>query len=271
MHKRTVTNMIKQISFKIFALLLLWTQLSFGQNSDFPEKPNPPRLVTDFTNTLNQDEVNALEHKLKTYSDTTSSQIAIVVLKNIGDYEINQYAVELARKWSIGVKGKNNGILILWSTGNRKIYIATGYGMEEKVPDAIAKRIVNQLIIPNFKLGQYYQGLNMATDEIMARMSGTFQADADQGSDKFPFGLIIVLIVVFLIIMNIIRRNGGGNRFNNRNGGGFGSGLPWIISSSGGSGWGGGSSSSGWGGGDGGGFGGFGGGDFGGGGAGGDY
>ncbi len=264
--------MINRISKNVIVFLLLFAQISFGQNGDFPEKPNPPRLVTDFTLTLNQDEINALEQKLKAYSDSTSSQIAIVVLKNIGDYEISQYATELALKWGIGVKGKNNGLLILWATGNRKVYIATGYGFEEKVPDAIAKRIVNQLIIPNFKLGQYYQGLNMATDEIIARMSGQFEGDQSQSEEGFPIEFLFIGLLFLFILLYIIRKNnGGGNSFKNRNRGGFGSGgLPWIISSGGGSSWGGGGSD--WGSGDsGGGFGGFGGGDFGGGGAGGDY
>lgn len=261
-----------QIYFLIFLLFL--TNLVIGQNNDFPEKPNPPRLVTDFTMTLNQEETQALEQKLRAYADSTSSQIAIVVVKNIGDYEMNQYATELAMKWGIGQKGKNNGILILWATGIRKIYIATGYGMEEKVPDIIAKRIVDQIIKPNFKLGQYYQGLHLATDEIIARMSGQFEGDTVEGDGEFPFILIFVLIIFLVILTSIIKRNGGrGNRFNDRNrggfGDGFGGGMPWIISSGGGSSWGGGSD---WGGSSGGSdFGGFGGGDFGGGGAGGDY
>jgi uncharacterized protein len=278
MPKRSVSDMIKKISPKIFILLLLTCQILLGQNalsSDFPEKPNPPRLVTDFTMTLNQEETNALEQKLKAYSDSTSSQIAIVVIKNIGDYEISQYATELALKWGIGVKGKNNGLLILWATGNRKIYIATGYGFEEKVPDAIAKRIVNQLILPNFKLGQYYQGLNLATDEIIARMSGQFVKDQTTGEEEFPLGFFLMLLLFMFILFYLINKNRGGgrgNRFNDRNRGGFGGGMPWIISNSGGSsGWGGGGDSGWGGGGGGGGFGGFGGGDFGGGGAGGDY
>lgn len=244
-----------------------------AQSDVFPEMPNPPRLVTDFTMTLTREETNALEQKLRAYADSTSSQIAIVVVKDIGNYDISQYAPELAMKWGIGQKGKNNGILILWATGPRKIFIATGYGMEEKVPDAIAKRIVNQLIIPNFKLGQYYQGLNLATDEIIARMSGQFVEENQGGTEEFPFVFLILIFIILSIFLIIIRNKGGGrgNRFNDRNrGGGFGGGMPWIITHSGGSSWGGGGSD--WGGGDsGGGFGGFGGGDFGGGGAGGDY
>ncbi len=267
--------MLIKIKSFLFVILLTVSHLALAQTDVFPEKPNPPRLVTDFTLTLTREETTALEQKLKAYADSTSSQIAIVVVKDIGDYDISQYAPELAMKWGIGQKGKNNGLLILWATGPRKIFIATGYGMEEKVPDAIAKRIVNQLIIPNFKLGQYYQGLNLATDEIIARMSGQFvEENQGGGEEEFPFGFFVMMLIFMIILFIIIRKNGGrGNRFNDRNrggfGGGLGGGLPWIISNQGGSSWGSGGD---WGGGDsGGGFGGFGGGDFGGGGAGGDY
>jgi uncharacterized protein len=262
----------------IFFLLFSLSQIALTQSDGLPDPPNPPRLVTDFTLTLNQQEVSSLEQKLRGYADSTSSQIAIVVVKNIGDYEISQYATELALKWKIGEKGKNNGLLILWSTGDRKIYIATGYGFEEKVPDAIAKRIVNQLIIPNFKLGQYYLGLDLATDEIISRMSGQFQAEPEVNYDETASSFIATMFLLGLLLMIIgyiiYKRGGGGpgNRFNDRNrggwGGGMGGGMPWIITHSGGSGWDGGGGSSGGGGFD---FGGFGGGDFGGGGAGGDY
>lgn len=264
----------KAHKFLLFFLLVVGYGLA-AQNASIPPQPNPPRLVTDFTMTLSQEEVNALEQKLKAYSDSTSSQIAIVVVKNIGDYDIADYAVDLATSWGIGVQGKNNGILILWATGNRKIYIATGYGMEEKVPDAIAKRIVNQLIIPSFREGRYYQGLNLATDEIMARMSGTYQADDVEEGEGSILPFLIMMLIFMIVFFYIINKNRGkGNRFNDRNRGGFGGwggGIypPWTIGHGGGysGGWDS-DNSGGWGGG---GFGGFGGGDFGGGGAGGDY
>lgn len=266
--------MINSVLKKIYFLLLFLEPIMLGAQSGntIPDIPNPPRLVTDYSSTLQQQEINALEQKLVSYNDSTSSQIAIVVVRNIGDYEINQYATELALKWNIGQKGKNNGLLILWSTENRKVFIATGYGFEEKVPDAICKRIVDRLIIPNFRNGLYYQGLDLATDEIIARMSGTFSADPNQGQrGNLPIGFFILIIAIIILIIYFLNKYGGGG---GKGGGGKGfwnSSLPWIISNSGSSSWGGGS---GWGSGGssgGGGFGGFGGGGFGGGGAGGDY
>jgi uncharacterized protein len=250
-----------------------------AQSTALPERPNPPRLVTDFTMTLSNDQQAMLEQKLRNYADSTSTQIAIVVVKDLGLYEISDYAIALGQKWGIGQKNKDNGLLILWSTGNRKIFIATGYGMEEKVPDAIAKRIVNQVLIPYFKEARYYEGLDLATSEIAARLQGTYQAEPqDQSGDGslLFFALVFFLFILLFIYIASKSRN---NRFNDRNrrggmsnGGGFF--PPWIIThgGSGPNGWGGsgwGNSGSDWGGGSD--FGGFGGGDFGGGGAGGDY
>lgn len=263
--------MIKQFAFICFLCLVIsHGYVSAQDGNHIPDVPNPPKLVNDYSLTLHQQELDALEHKLEAYHDSTSSQIAIVVVKTIGDYEISQYAFELALKWGIGQKDKNNGLLILWSTEDRKVFIATGYGFEEKVPDAICKRIVDQIIIPNFKLGSYYEGLNMATDEIISRMSGTFEADPNQGQgdEGIPLSTLLFLIVLFIVIIYLINKygRGGGPGGGRRS---LGGGFPWwIISNSGGSSWG---SGGGWSGGSGGGFGGFGGGSFGGGGAGGSY
>ncbi len=252
------------IYFFFTAYCLLTTAHSFAQ--DIPAKPNPPRLVNDFVMKLSPTELSSLEQKLKGYADSTSTQIAIVIVKNTGDSDPYDYAIKLAKDWGVGQAGKNNGLVLLWATDTRKIRIVTGRGMEATITDAVSKRIINTVIKPYFQAGQFYQGLDEATSEIMKRASGEFEADAQSGDDGsiIPILIVILIVVVFLIIA--AKRGGGG-----RNGGrGFSSGGGWagpiIFSSGGSSGWGGGSS-----GGGGGGFGGFGGGDFGGGGAGGDY
>lgn len=232
----------------------LWAQ-------SIPEKPSPPRLVNDFTNTLTSQDIQLLENKLVGYEDSTSTQISIVVVPTIGDSDMNSYAVALGRAWGIGQAGKNNGILILWSTGERKVYIATGYGAEGALPDAYAKRIVENHIIPSFKQGQFAQGLSNGVDQIISYLSGEYVADSE-AEEEFPASIIFTFLLILLIFVLIARRNKGG-------GGGFrgGGGMPYTTYT----GWG--PSSGNWGGGSSGGgsFGGFGGGSFGGGGAGGDY
>lgn len=242
--------------FFMLTIFLLAGWSVFAQS--IPPKPSPPRLVNDLTNTLSVQEISSLEAKLLQYEDSTSTQIAIVIVPTIGESDMNTYAVELGRVWGIGQAGKNNGILLLWSTGERKVYIATGYGAEGALPDAYAKRIVENHIIPNFKQGQYAQGLSDGVDQIIRYLAGEFEAEESLEEDNSWIFIFIFIIVVFIIISRFGRGSGGG---------GLRGGMPYTTYTgwgpSSGS-WGSGSSDSGS-------FGGFGGGSFGGGGAGGSY
>ena len=250
-----------------FLLLLVSLTLRAQDNPALPERPNPPRLVNDLVGILQPNEREQLERKLDTYNDSTSTQITIVIVKTTEPYPIGDYAFQIGRKWGVGQKGKNNGLVLCWATETRKIFIATGYGLEGAIPDAIAKRIVSETIVPAFKQQQYFAGLDAATTEIIQRAKGEYKADPSANNDDdggWIIWLLLGLFVLFIIFRN--RNGGGGSRYNR--GGGFGPVFfPTTFS-----GWG--SSSGGGfsGGGDsGGGFGGFGGGSFGGGGAGGDY
>ncbi len=236
-------------------------------DDSLPNRPNPPRLVNDLVGMLSPGQVQQLEQKLVTYNDSTSTQITIVIVKSTGQYEAADYAFSIGRKWGVGQKGKNNGMVLLWAPGNRKLYIATGYGLEGAIPDAIAKRIITQILAPNFKQLNYFPGLDEATTEMMRRLSGEYKADPrDSGGDTSIGQILFWVFIIGMVIFFISRRSGGGGR--GRGGIGGGMFLPYTTLT----GWGSSSGSFG-GGGDsgGGGFGGFGGGSFGGGGAGGDY
>lgn len=239
-----------------------------GVAQDIPPKPNPPRLVNDFAKALSAEEVAALERKLVAYDDSTSSQITLVIVPTTQPYDISDYAFRLGRAWGVGEQGKNNGIVLLWAPNDRKVFIATGYGLEGAIPDVIAKRIVSDVIIPEFRNERYYQGLDLGIDNIIKYASGEYKADpsASDGEGESPGFLIFV--VAFIIIIIIISRSkggrgGGGRGYRSGRGGGP---IFWPYTTYSG----GGSSSGNWGS-SGGGFGGFGGGSFGGGGAGGSY
>ncbi|MDB4920655.1 YgcG family protein [Mucilaginibacter sp.] len=258
----------------LFINLLLIGFIAFGQ--ELP--PKSGTLVTDFTkSTLNDEQRGLLESKLVQFNDSTSTQIAIVIIKSVGDYDINEFGQKLGRAWGIGEKGKNNGILILVAVGDRKVAIQTGYGAEGAVPDVITHQIIQNDITPRFKQGDYYGGLDDGTSKLMQYMKGEYKASkkpkaSDGGS---PIGFIVIVIVVVILIIVFRKRGGGGGHIIGGRGGaspfwwflggamlGRGSGG-WGGFSDGGGGFGGGSS----GGSDSGGFGGFGGGDFGGGGS----
>jgi uncharacterized protein len=252
-----------------FLFFLFLAQASFAQS--VPAKPNPPRLVNDFANILMPSEVEALEQKLDAYNDSTSTQIAIVTVPTVGDYSMVDYAVKLGREWGIGGKQFNNGIIILVAQNDHKVFIATGYGMEGSVPDAVANEIIDNVIVPNFKQQNYYQGLNEAVNYIMAAAAGEYKAPPKakgSGGGGAVFFIIFILIILFIIFMG--RGGGGGGTMYSRRGSGLGFLGGMIAGNILGGGFGGRGGGGGFGGG-GGGFGGFGGGSFGGGGAGGSW
>ena len=208
-----------------------------------------------------------LEQKLLDYERNTSTQITVVTIKNLGGYEIAQYAVELGNRWGVGHKGKDNGVLVLASMDDRKVNISTGYGLEGALTDATSGRIIRNEIVPSFKSGNYYEGFNKAADAIIAATKGEYTADKkDQREERnLPIGRIVLIIIILLFVLSRMGGGGGGGYMSRRGYRGFGGGFMggFLGGSLGSGGFGGGS----WGGGSGGGFGGFGGGGFGGGGA----
>ncbi len=268
--------------------ILLFLFLSIGTLAlakQVPPRPNPPRLVNESARMLNASQVQALERKLVAYNDSTSTQIAIVTERSLEGDDIFDYSYRLAQSWGIGQGDDNNGILVYVALNDRQIYIQTGYGAEGFLPDALAKRIIENVIKPAFRSEDYYGGLDRATDIIMQLGSGEYSAD-DVNNDsastaEIVLGLAIFLIILIFFVFIIVAAarskygddddddDGGywrGGRYDEgkyrRRGGG------WIfIPGGGGGGW----SGGGGGGFGGGGFGGFGGGSFGGGGAGGSW
>jgi uncharacterized protein len=249
-------------------LLLSFLFLStFCFAQDFPERSNT--IVTDYANVLSAEQRQALEQKLVAFNNATSTQIAVVLMKSVGNYDIADYSVQLFNQWKIGQAGKNNGVLILAAIEDRHVWITTGYGIEGVLPDALCKRVVNYDIVPNFKNGDYYGGLEAGTNTIMSIVKGEFTADdyMKRSKQKFPLAGILIAFIIFIIV--IFSKVNSTRRYSRINGISFW--TAWMLMnaasrSSGGS-WGGFSGGGGFGGGGGG----FGGGGSGGGGAGGSW
>lgn len=237
-----------------------------------PAKPNPPRLVNDYVSRLTPDQQQTLESKLVAYNDSTSTQIAVVIMESIGGADPGDFATELGRKWGVGGSEFNNGVVILITTGGgqgrRHVFIAPGYGLEASVPDYTASQIVNNEMIPQLQSGNFYRAINNGVDAIIKAAAGEYKATSrPRGRGGKGSSIFVILIVMFIIIMAISRGGGGGGRGGMRR---SRSGIPPIIFFPSGGLFGGGGGG-GWSGGGGGGFGGFGGGSFGGGGAGGNW
>jgi len=193
-------------------LLFLGLFLSLAKAQELPDPMYPPRLVNDFAGLLNSEEVNRLEYKLRNYHDTTSTQIYIITVSDLMGYDLADFTFRVGEKWGIGQKGKDNGLIIMIKpkVGNERgeAMIATGYGLEDVIPDALAKRIIEKELIPEFKEENFYAGLDKATTTVMDLASGKFTGDDYLDEGGFPISLIF-LFFVFLYIYSGIRRQKG--------------------------------------------------------------
>lgn len=239
---------------------------NFAQ-AEIPPKPKLQTSVYDEANLLSSYEKSALEQKLINYNDTTSTQLVVATVKTIHGEDIAFFAAQWAEKWGIGQKDKDNGVFILVAEKERKMTISTGFGVEHLLTDALSKRIITNIITPQFKQGDYYSGLDKGTSAIIEVLNGEYQGSPQHNTESE--GIPIVFIILFFVILMIIlsnRNKGRGGRGGRRRNSTAGSILEAIIlSNAGRGGFGGGGS---FGGSSGGGFGGgFGGGGFGGGGA----
>lgn len=222
---------------------------------DIPPKPEIETSVYDDINLLSASQKNDLEQKLIRYADSTSSQIVVAIISSTNDDDISLVGAKWGHDWGIGQADEDNGILILLAKDDREIDINTGYGMEYRLTDILAERIINRIIIPEFKSGDYYAGLDKGTDAIFQVLNGEFKADpSSSNSAQFPVGLVIFLIIVFIIFLIAISnhrrgKGGGGNKgnrsdsrdiieaiiFSNMGRGSYGSGSGGFGGSSGGS------------------------------------
>ncbi len=261
--------------FLITFLFLLSFSIEAVAQLDVPPKPKKETSVYDSADMLSPSEEQLLEQKLINYADTTSTQIVIATIESLNGEYIGLYAPKWAQEWGIGQAKEDNGLLILLSKADRKIWITTGYGLEEYLTDFNTKDIIENIILPEFKNGSFYGGLDQGTTAIFQVLDGSFEGSPvrENKSSGIPVNLIVmgIFFVIFLISLAKKNRNnkgGPGSR------GGMGSTIldAIILSSLGRGAFGGGSSGGGGFSGGGGGFGGgFGGGGFGGGGAGGSW
>ncbi len=201
---------MKKINFKILLItlsfLLIVPQL-FSQ--EIPERPTPPRLVNDFTGVLSREQANQLEKKLVQFNNQTSNQITVVLVNSLNGIALSDFAYTIGEKWKVGQKEFDNGIVILVKPkiGREKgqAFIATGYGLEGAIPDGTTKLIVENEMIPYFKNGDYYGGINRAISVIIPLAAGEFSSDeyAKTTTQGSPIGRIVpflVLIIIFVLM-----------------------------------------------------------------------
>jgi uncharacterized protein len=178
----------------VFLIGLLLTLTSVAQ-VPVPSKPNPPRLVNDYTNTLTPEQVEALERKLVAYDDSTSNQVAVVIIPDTKDYPIEDISLQILRQWGVGGAEHSNGVVLLVAKNDRKVRIETGYGLEGAIPDITARAIIDNDLLPNFRENNYYAGIDHATDDIFRAAAGEYKAPAGYNKKGKGGGIGIAKII----------------------------------------------------------------------------
>ncbi len=191
----------------ITSVLVFLFSLSINGN-DLPKRPNPPRLVNDLAQFLAPAEAQNLERILQDFSNTTSNQVVFLSVKDLKGYDVNDFASRVGEEWGVGQKEFDNGIVILVKPkfGNERgqVSIQVGYGLEGIIPDAIAKRIIENEIIPLFKQDRNYEGIiagisvlqNLAKKEYSYK--DYMKKSGNEGTGIAPFIIIIMFLSVFL-------------------------------------------------------------------------
>lgn len=180
------------------SFFLLCLQQATAQEIRYPQPQYPPRLVNDFAKVLSYTETQWLEDKLLAFDKESSTQVNIIILDSTGTSDIALYATEIGNRWGIGRKGKDNGVVLLVAVKDRKVNISPGYGLEGVLPDVTCQQIINKELLPSFKDGYYYDGLDKGTDAIIAATKGTYKSEGSYGSSSkgMPRWLIILLLIV---------------------------------------------------------------------------
>ncbi len=203
--------MIKKILliFFIAAIILSLSSLSYSQDIDFPEYRG---YANDFAHILNADTINAIDSICSQVEDKTTAQIAVVTVATTADVTIEEYAVRLFEKWGIGLKDKDNGVLILMAVSDKKVRIETGYGLEGALPDAFSSQIIYQVMVPAFKQGDFQAGLILGTIAVAESIAKEYNVELVMAegaprnlmrSKKNQAGKAIIYLILFILMFGM--------------------------------------------------------------------
>lgn len=134
--------------------------------------PNLAARVTDLSGTLDAAQLAGLEARLAAFEQRKGAQLTVLIVPDTQPETIEQYAIRVADAWQLGRRGVDDGVLLLVATQSRQLRIEVGYGLEGVLPDAIARRIIDETIVPHFRTGDYHAGIKAGVGQLMAVIDG---------------------------------------------------------------------------------------------------
>lgn len=199
-------------SLKIFFIFLILCFQFLGAQYSIPAKPQILYPVYDEAGLLTASEKQLLNEKLIKFSDSTSTEIEVIIIKSTKGEDVNFLATQFGEKWGIGQSAKDNGFVFLIATEDRKMSIQQGRNVEQYLTASVAGQILDYIVTPNFKQGLWYEGINRGTSAIMDAVQGKFQPETKQENEGglSMFEMLLILFFVFLILSFIFKNNKGG-------------------------------------------------------------
>ncbi|PVV56961.1 MULTISPECIES: TPM domain-containing protein [Chryseobacterium] len=197
----------------VFSFLLVCFYTFVSAQYTIPPKPDVLYPVYDDANLLKQEEKDALNKKLIAFADSTSTEIEVVIIPSTKGEDINFLATMFGEKWGIGKKDVDNGIVFLIATEDHTMSIQQGRAVEQYLTASVAGQILDYIVTPHFKQGEWYEGINGGTSAIMEAVQGKFKPLNNRESgdgDGSIFKIIIIAFVIFIIIAILFGNKGGG-------------------------------------------------------------
>jgi uncharacterized protein len=162
--------------------------------------PSLTARVTDLTGTLSPSQRDALEQELRAFETRKGSQIAVLIVPTTQPEVIEQYSLRVVEAWKLGRKGVDDGVLLLIAKDDRALRIEAGYGLEGVIPDAVANRVVDEIIVPFFKQGDFYGGIQAGVSRLIRLVDGE-PLPPPQARDRSWSGIADLLPVAFIAVM----------------------------------------------------------------------
>ncbi len=189
---------------KACLLAFCWVLLlaSGSLHAELVPVPALQHRITDLTKTLTPEQQSQLEAKLAAFEQQKGSQIAVLIIPSTKPEEIEQYSIRVVDAWKLGREKPDDGVLLLVAKDDRKMRIEVGYGLEGAIPDLIAKRIITEIMVPSFRQGDYYGGINNALEQVIKLISGEqlpAPAQAKPSGGKLMDMLYVVFIGAFVV------------------------------------------------------------------------
>ncbi len=192
-------------------LILVFFLSGIYANAQFtiPKVPPLQTSVYDYADVLNPTEEQELENKLIRYSDSTTTQIVVITIDDLKGESIGILTPKWAHEWGIGQAKEDNGILILLSKNDREIWISPGYGVEDRLTAGINGELIRNIIIPEFKAGSYYNGLDKGADAIFEVLKGKYKGSRKESKKDFPILPVIIFVIILILIISKASKGGG--------------------------------------------------------------